>query len=53
MYSRLARTYTRFSRSFANRILNPVEEIGDIILFTGEMIRTIPRSGSPWLGKAK
>ena len=48
MHSRLAGTYNRFSRSFANRILNPVAEIGDIVLFTGDMIRTIPsipRSG--------
>jgi phospholipid/cholesterol/gamma-HCH transport system permease protein len=48
MDSRLARIYTRFSRSFANSILNPVAEIGDIVLFVGEMIRTIPsipRSG--------
>ncbi len=42
MISGLASTYNRLSRSFARIILGPVEELGDIVLFFGEIIRTVP-----------
>jgi phospholipid/cholesterol/gamma-HCH transport system permease protein len=42
MMSRFDRAYTDFSRSFALWIIRPVEEIGDIVMFFGRMLSTIP-----------
>lgn len=40
---KLFRLYTNLLSRFTDLILNPVREIGDIIIFLGRIIKTIPR----------
>ena len=40
---RLFRLYTGISSKFTDLILKPVKEFGDIVIFTGRIVRTVPR----------
>jgi len=42
MVSRLFGMYGRLSEAIANRVLNPISEIGDIVLFMGQILKTVP-----------
>ena len=40
---KLFRLYTNILSKFTDLILNPVREFGDIVIFLGRIVRTIPR----------